>query len=150
MSNFFQWHWRFGPNGSRWCWITTHGLAVRPVDGGLEKQRIHAIWPSWPARFETARWKQPVCESWMATCWRSVRPTGSARASAHDSECRRVQVVRSARRRELYDIAPSLGLSAEERDRIEVGRPGRGLLVTADGRVWVNLYGHTSPKSKPW
>jgi hypothetical protein len=38
-----------------------------------------------------------------------------------------------------------LGLSPEERDRIEKARQGEGLLVTAGRRVWVNLYGHTSP-----
>jgi hypothetical protein len=47
--------------------------------------------------------------------------------------------------RELYEIAPSLGLSPEERDRIERAGQGEGLLVTAGRRVWVNLYGHTSP-----
>jgi hypothetical protein len=47
--------------------------------------------------------------------------------------------------RELYEIAPSLGLSAEERDRIERAGQGEGLLVTAGRRVWINLYGHTSP-----
>jgi hypothetical protein len=47
--------------------------------------------------------------------------------------------------RELYEIAPSLGISAEERDRIERAGQGEGLLVTAGRRVWVNLYGHTSP-----
>jgi hypothetical protein len=47
--------------------------------------------------------------------------------------------------RELYEIAPSLGISVEERDRIERAGQGEGLLVTAGRRVWVNLYGHTSP-----
>jgi len=47
--------------------------------------------------------------------------------------------------RELYEIAPSLGLSPEERDRMEKAGQGEGLLVTAGRRVWVNLYGHTSP-----
>jgi hypothetical protein len=47
--------------------------------------------------------------------------------------------------RELYEIAPSLGISAEERDRLERAGQGEGLLVTAGRRVWVNLYGHTSP-----
>jgi hypothetical protein len=47
--------------------------------------------------------------------------------------------------RELYEIAPSLGLSPEERDRIEKAGQGEGLLVTTGRRVWVNLYGHTSP-----
>jgi hypothetical protein len=47
--------------------------------------------------------------------------------------------------RELYEIAPSLGISPEERDRIEKAGPGEGLLVTTGRRVWVNLYGHTSP-----
>ncbi len=47
--------------------------------------------------------------------------------------------------RELYEIAPSLGLSPEERERIERAGQGEGLLVTAGRRVWVNLYGHTSP-----
>jgi hypothetical protein len=47
--------------------------------------------------------------------------------------------------RELYEIAPSLGLSTEERDRIERAGQGEGLLVTAGRRVWINLYGHTSP-----
>jgi hypothetical protein len=46
--------------------------------------------------------------------------------------------------RELYEIAPSLGISAEERDRIERAGQGEGLLVTAGRRVWVNLYGHSS------
>jgi hypothetical protein len=46
--------------------------------------------------------------------------------------------------RELYEIAPSLGLSPEERDRIEKAGQGEGLLVTTGRRVWVNLYGHTS------
>jgi hypothetical protein len=47
--------------------------------------------------------------------------------------------------RELYEIGPSLGLSAEERERIERAGQGEGLLVTAGQRVWVNLFGHTSP-----
>jgi len=47
--------------------------------------------------------------------------------------------------RELYEIAPSLGISLEERDRIEKAGRGEGLLVTTGRRVWVNLYGHTSP-----
>jgi hypothetical protein len=47
--------------------------------------------------------------------------------------------------RELYEIAPSLGISSEERDRIEKAGQGEGLLVTTGRRVWVNLYGHTSP-----
>jgi len=47
--------------------------------------------------------------------------------------------------RELCEIAPSLGLSPEERDRIETAGQGEGLLVTTGRRVWVNLYGHTSP-----
>jgi hypothetical protein len=47
--------------------------------------------------------------------------------------------------RELYKIAPSLGISPEERDRIEKAGQGEGLLVTTGRRVWVNLYGHTSP-----
>jgi hypothetical protein len=47
--------------------------------------------------------------------------------------------------RELYEIGPSLGLSPEERDRIEKAGQGEGLLVTTGRRVWVNLYGHTSP-----
>jgi hypothetical protein len=34
---------------------------------------------------------------------------------------------------------------AEERDRIEQAGLGQGLLVTTGRRVWVNLYGHTSP-----
>jgi hypothetical protein len=46
--------------------------------------------------------------------------------------------------RELYEIAPSLGLSPEERDRIHRAGQGEGLLWTAGGRVWVNLCGHTS------
>ena len=47
--------------------------------------------------------------------------------------------------RELYEIAPSLGITPEERDRIEQAGQGEGLLVTTGRRVWVNLYGHTSP-----
>ena len=47
--------------------------------------------------------------------------------------------------RELYEIAPSLGISPEERDRIEKAGQGEGLLVTTGRRVWVNLYGHTRP-----
>jgi hypothetical protein len=47
--------------------------------------------------------------------------------------------------RELYEIAPSLGISPEERDRIDKAGQGEGLLVTTGRRVWVNLYGHTSP-----
>ena len=47
--------------------------------------------------------------------------------------------------RELHEIAVSLALSDEERDRIERAGQGEGLLVTAGRRVWVNLYGHTSP-----
>ena len=41
--------------------------------------------------------------------------------------------------RELYEIAPSLGLSIEERDRIEKAGQGEGLLATTGRRVWVNL-----------
>jgi hypothetical protein len=48
--------------------------------------------------------------------------------------------------REQYEIGPSLGLSAEERERIERAGQGEGLLVTAGQRVWVNLFGHTSPE----
>jgi hypothetical protein len=48
--------------------------------------------------------------------------------------------------RELFEIGPSFGLSPEERDRIEKARQGEGLLVTTGRRVWVNLYGHTSPR----
>jgi hypothetical protein len=47
--------------------------------------------------------------------------------------------------RELYEFAPSLGLSPEERESIERAGQGEGLLVTAGRRVWVNLYSHTSP-----
>jgi hypothetical protein len=47
--------------------------------------------------------------------------------------------------RELWEIAPSLGITPEELDRIEKAGQGEGLLVTAGRRVWVNLYGHTSP-----
>jgi hypothetical protein len=47
--------------------------------------------------------------------------------------------------RELYEIAPSLGTTPEERDRLERAGQGEGLRVTAGRRVWVNLYGHTSP-----
>lgn len=47
--------------------------------------------------------------------------------------------------RELWEIAPSLGITPEERDRLEKAGQGEGLLVTAGRRVWVNLYGHTSP-----
>ena len=49
--------------------------------------------------------------------------------------------------RELYEIATTLGISPEERDRIERAGQGEGLLVTTSRRVWVNLYGHTSPGS---
>ena len=48
--------------------------------------------------------------------------------------------------RELYEIAPSLGLSLEQRDCIEKAGRGEGLLVTTGRRVWVNIYGHTSPE----
>ena len=54
-------------------------------------------------------------------------------------------MVRANGARELYEIAPSLGLSLEERDRIEKAGQGEGLLVTTGRRVWVNPYGHTSP-----
>ena len=37
------------------------------------------------------------------------------------------------------------GLTPEERDRIDKAGQGEGLLVTAGRRVWVTLYGHTSP-----
>jgi len=47
--------------------------------------------------------------------------------------------------RELYEIAPSLGISPEERDRIEKAGQVEVLLVPTGRRVWVNLYGHTSP-----
>ncbi|MCA1647266.1 MAG: hypothetical protein LC797_18025 [Chloroflexi bacterium] len=64
---------------------------------------------------------------------------------------RRIQSVAASKwfgqmeARELYEIAPSLGISPEERDRIEKAGQGEGLLVTTGRRVWVNLYGHTSP-----
>src|SRR5207302_2682999 len=48
--------------------------------------------------------------------------------------------------RELHEVGPSLGLSAEERDRIERAGQGEGLLVTAGQRVWVSLFGQTSPE----
>ncbi len=38
--------------------------------------------------------------------------------------------------RELYGIAPSLGISPEERDPIEKARQGEGLLVTTVRRRW--------------
>jgi len=47
--------------------------------------------------------------------------------------------------RELYEFAPSLGISPEERELLDRAGQGEGLLVTAGQRVWVNLYGHTSP-----
>jgi hypothetical protein len=47
--------------------------------------------------------------------------------------------------RELYEIAPSLGISPDERDRIGKTGQGEGLLMTTGRRVWINLYGHTSP-----
>ncbi len=47
--------------------------------------------------------------------------------------------------RELYEFAPNLGISPEERELLERAGQGEGLLVTAGRRVWVNLYGHTSP-----
>ncbi len=51
----------------------------------------------------------------------------------------------------IGDVSPpSLEISPEERDRIEEGRPGEGLLVATGRRVWVNLYGHTSPGELRW
>ena len=47
--------------------------------------------------------------------------------------------------RELHEMAASMGLTPEERDRIDKAGQGEGLLVTAGRRVWVTLYGHTSP-----
>jgi hypothetical protein len=47
--------------------------------------------------------------------------------------------------RELHEMAPSMGLSMEEVDRIDRAGQGEGLLVTAGRRVWVTVYGHTSP-----
>jgi len=47
--------------------------------------------------------------------------------------------------RELHEMAPSMGLSDEEVDRIDRAGQGEGLLVTAGQRVWVTVYGHTSP-----
>jgi hypothetical protein len=47
--------------------------------------------------------------------------------------------------RELYEIAPSLGLAPQERNRIEKAGQSEGLLVTTGRRVWLNLYGHTLP-----
>ena len=47
--------------------------------------------------------------------------------------------------RELHEMAASMGLTPEERDRIDKAGQGEGLLVTTGRRVWVNLYGHTSP-----
>jgi len=44
--------------------------------------------------------------------------------------------------RELYEIAPSLGLSPEERDRIEKAGQGEGLLVTSVGEpAWPHIGG---------
>ena len=78
---------------------------------------------------------------------------GEHPCESHDNARRhvRLSVARSRRKipgrwkRELYEIAPSLGISPEERDRIEKAGQGEGLLVTTGRRVWVNLYGHTSP-----
>jgi hypothetical protein len=42
-------------------------------------------------------------------------------------------------------IADTTGLSTEEQARIRKAGQGEGLLVTAGRRVWVSLYGHTSP-----
>jgi hypothetical protein len=47
--------------------------------------------------------------------------------------------------RELHEMAPSMGLTPEERDRLDRAGQGEGLLVTAGRRVWVSLWGHTSP-----
>jgi hypothetical protein len=48
--------------------------------------------------------------------------------------------------RELREIADSVGLSLEEQEHIRRAGQGEGLLVTAGRRVWVSLYGHTSPE----
>ena len=48
--------------------------------------------------------------------------------------------------RELREIVDKgADLSAEEQDRIRKAGQGEGLLVSAGRRVWVSLYGHTSP-----
>jgi hypothetical protein len=65
---------------------------------------------------------------------------------ADDPERRGVEWFGAMEPRELWEIAPSLGISPEERDHIEKAAQGEGLLVTRPGRrVWVNLYGHRSP-----
>lgn len=47
--------------------------------------------------------------------------------------------------RELDEMAHSMGLSDEEVGRIKRAGQGEGLLVTAGRRVWVTVYGHSSP-----
>lgn len=47
--------------------------------------------------------------------------------------------------RELDEMQQSMGLSDEEIERIKRAGQGEGLLVTAGRRVWVSVYGHTSP-----
>lgn len=47
--------------------------------------------------------------------------------------------------RELVEMADSMGLSEEEVERIKRAGQGEGLLVTAGRRVWVTVFGHTSP-----
>lgn len=47
--------------------------------------------------------------------------------------------------RELVEMADSMGLSEEEVERIKRAGQGEGLLVTASQRVWVTVYGHSSP-----
>jgi hypothetical protein len=45
--------------------------------------------------------------------------------------------------RELHEMAAGMGLTPEEREKIDRAGQGEGLLVTAGRRVWVTLYGHT-------
>ena len=47
--------------------------------------------------------------------------------------------------RELFEIAPSLGLSPDERDRIEKAGTGRGIIGDERPASVGKLYGHTSP-----
>jgi hypothetical protein len=46
---------------------------------------------------------------------------------------------------ELADVASKLGLSQDERDRIESAGIGQGLLVAFGRRVWADLFEHGSP-----
>ena len=113
-----------------WVWLTRR--ARGPIPGwplgrddiaGLRGQRIQETGPGWPTRSAGTTLARSSRASWRST--RTV-PTARVQTEAAGRRCS-TQPTRGA----------VLGQAA---------RQGEGLLVTAGRRVWVSLYGHTSPE----